>query len=64
MVWHNKLKQKKAFKKIYKQRINDFNMTFNSGIGACCKMRKKEWNQLLLIRLGKGKIDENAFRSR
>lgn len=39
-------------------------MAFNRGIGACCKMRKKEWNQFLLIRLGKGKIDENAFRSR
>ena len=35
--------------------LNKHDIQQNGGIGSCQKMRKKEWNQFLLIKLGKGR---------
>ena len=35
--------------------LNKHDIQQNGGIGSCQKMTKKEWNQFLLIKLGKGR---------
>ena len=47
IAWGNRLKRRKAFNKYISKGL----MT-----GACQKMRKREWNQFLLIKLVQNKI--------
>ena len=54
LAWCNKFEKRKAFKNMYKQRINTCSVASNKMVGLVVVRReeKKKWMQFLLIKLG------------